>query len=759
MTADGKPSGSPRREDDRLITGAGRFVADLAPPDVRHIYVLRSPVAHGRLTHLDMSDAGMAPGVELVLTGKDLAGLPPLPVSTRLDHQAIPPSVYLANDRMTYVGQPLAAVVARDRGAAEDAAAAIAFDFDPLPAVTTVESARLAPPIISEIAGNRALSGRWRQGDCDRIIDNAAHQVTVQIDHPRVAPSPLETRSCLAAFDPGKNTLLVTLASQAPHRAKASLAACLGLAPDQVRVVAPDVGGAFGMKASLYPEDVVTAYAARRLGRPVLWRADRSEDLASASHGRGMTSRATLALDGDGRMLALRAEIRCPLGTFLPFSAAVPAWNASRILPGPYDVPAIDISVDGYLTTTAPMGIYRGAGRPEAAMLMERLVAAAARQLAIDPLELRRRNLVTQDRMPHRGPAGIVLDSGDYSQMLDRTRTLAGLEHIRADQARRRAAGELVGIGMACYVEPSGIGWESARLTLRHDGTIIAATGSTAQGQGRETAAAMIVANALGLSPDIISVKTGDTDDLPDGIGALASRSTPIGGSALRRAACAFKDRVLADAARLFNADPIKLSLSDNGIEYSDRFLSWTEFAGKLTDDTGRSPIDIHERYEADGEAWGNGCYLALVSIDQDTGTLTVERLAAVDDAGTIIAPMLAEGQVVGAIAQGLGEAVMERIVYDADGQLLTGSLMDYALPRAADMPPVALATMETPAPFNALGAKGIGEAGTIGAPPAILNAALDALYPLGVTELTLPLTSESIWRAIKTATEKKDKP
>ena len=393
MTADGTPYGSPRREDGRLITGAGRFVADLAPRDARHIYFLRSPVAHGRLTHLDTTDTRAAQGVDLVLTHEDVAGLPSLPVNTLLDHQAVIPGVYLAKDCISFVGQPIAAIVARDRRAAEDAAAAIDFDFDPLPAVTTAEAARKSAPIIPNIARNRALSGRWRQGDCDRIIDSAAHQVTVQINHPRVAPSPLEPRSCLAIYNAGKATLRVILASQAPHRAKANLAACLDLAPDHVRVVAPDVGGAFGMKASLYPEDVVTAFAAKRLGAAVLWRADRSEDLASASHGRGMTTRATLALDTDGRMLALRAEILCPLGTFLPFSAAVPAWNAGRILPGPYDVPAIDISVDGYLTTTAPMGIYRGAGRPEAAMLMERLVEAAARQLAIDPLDLRRRNL------------------------------------------------------------------------------------------------------------------------------------------------------------------------------------------------------------------------------------------------------------------------------------------------------------------------------------------------------------------------------
>jgi carbon-monoxide dehydrogenase large subunit len=591
----------------------------------------------------------------------------------------------------------------------------------------------------------------------DQAFAAAAHIAKLRITHARVAPMALEPRAALASWDDERQELTAWFSTQTPHRARDDLARILGLPQAQIRVIAPDVGGAFGGKASIYPEDAMVAFAAMKLGRPVKWCATRGDDLAAATHGRGATSEGELALAADGRLLGLRARLVFPLGHWLPYSATVPARNAGRILPGPYRVDAVDIGVKGVVSNTAAVGIYRGAGRPEGAMLMERLMDEAARLAGIDPVELRRRNVVTGP-FPYATPTGERLDSGDYPALLQRACERARYEALRREQQRRRKAGEVCGLGVALYIEPCGHGWESATVSLAVDGRIVAATGSTGQGQGRETAIAQIAAEALGVAPQTVIVQHGDTAATRTGIGALASRSTAIGGSAMLRAAQGFREEARKIAAEMLQCRSEALAPVADGFALRDgsgRTLSWPALAegalGAARADGRDSPaISTSVIYHADGEAWSSGCCIAAVTIDRDTGVPTIDKLVFVDDAGVVVNPMMVEGQLLGGMAQGFGEALMERLVYDRDGQLVTGSLMDYAVPRAIDVPLVELDKLATPSPANALGAKGVGEAGCIGIPAAIVNAVKDALCEFDVGDLAMPLTSETIWKAMQ---------
>ncbi|MEX0368292.1 MAG: xanthine dehydrogenase family protein molybdopterin-binding subunit [Ruegeria sp.] len=682
-----------RREDPRLLRGEGCFVDDIQLSGALHLAFLRSPLPRGRIVECDVKDATELPGIEAIFRAEDLGRTVSLSVNPILPLQLEPPYPLLADARVEAVGQPVAALLAETAEQAQDAVEAIWLDIDE-------DDVPLDQP---------AAGQSWTSGDTKAAFAQAAHVVSAELRHPRLAPSPLEPRA-IAVVTEG-DALTVWLSTQTPHRARTELARILGLPSERLHVIAPDVGGAFGMKASLYPEEVVAVWAAQRLRRPVRWTATRSEDFLSATHGRGLRTRGELAIDDAGKFLALRAEIEAPLGHWLPNSALIPAWNAARILPGGYQVDAVEVSTGARMDNTAPVGIYRGAGRPEACALMERLVDKAARATGLEPTEIRRRNLLPPEALPCETPTGYRLDSGRYAEALDRLLAAADYASLVAERDTRRAKRELFGLGLAFYVEPSGTGWECARVTLAENGAIVATGGST-QGHGRETALAQVAADALGLEPDQITVRHGDTGTCPPGIGALASRSTPIGASAVQ-AACA------EIMARRANGEAL--------------------------------PLTTELRYDAPYEAWGYGCYLAAMSIHRDTGVPKIHHASCMDDAGRLINPMMVEGQIRGGFAQGFGEAMMEALRYE-DGQLLTGSLMDYALPRAADLPPLAIHKIETPTDANALGAKGVGEAGTIGAPAALLNAAIDALSPLGVTDLQMPLTSLSLWQAIRTA-------
>ena len=701
-----------RVEDRALLTGQGRFTDDIRIEGCLHAAFVRSPEAHGRIARIETAEAAALPGVAAIFTGADLASLGSTSVNPLMPKIRPLPPAALAMDVVTSVGAPVALIVAETAAAATDAAESVWVEIEPLLADT-------AP------GGTEAVRARetWRTPAPD--TRNAAARASVYLRQPLLAPAALEPRGLVAdaASEPGG--LTVWLGSQSPHRARAELAAVLGMDADRVRVVAPDVGGAFGMKASLYPEDIAVAFAARSLGRCVKWIATRSEDFLAATQGRGQTIESSLSAGADGALLHLDATVRAPLGSWMPYSAVVPARNAGRILPGPYKVASAGIEAAGVETRRAAVGIYRGAGRPEAALAMELLIDRLAEALDLPPEEVRRRNFVAADDMPWTTPTGQRLDSGDYRAAYDRAAALMAAPKAPEPEAD----GLLRGSATVAYIEPSGLGWETARLTLDPDGSIIAATGSTAQGQGRTTAVQQIVGDRLGVDPDTVAVVHGDSRAPATAIGALASRSTPIGGSALVEACNTLRRQA---EARL------RESVGDTP--------DWTAIARQ----TGGLAADA--TYTAAGEAWGYGAVGCAVAIDPETGVLTVERLVWVDDAGTVINPMLAAGQLLGGIAQGLGEAVLERIVYDDDGQLLTGSFMDYGIPRAADMPPVTLERMETPSPANLLGAKGIGEAGAIGAPAAIACAVMDALRPLGVKHLDMPYTPARLWHAIRNA-------
>ncbi|MFT6023908.1 MAG: carbon-monoxide dehydrogenase large subunit [Ascidiaceihabitans sp.] len=683
-----------KREDYDLITGRGCFADDARLDASLYVAFVRAQMSVGQITQLDVTAAQSAPNIYAVHTGDDVNTLGALSVNQVLETCDLPAFDVLARTHVAAIGQPVAAVLATTAQSGVDAAEMIDLD--------TTDCARNFKTVGEQ---------KWKTGDAASILDTAPHVVTCTVQHPRLAPSPIEPRSVSVRYDTKTNCVTVWHSTQTPHRTRSELASILSVDIARIRVIAQHVGGAFGLKASLYPEEVFTVWAAFHHKRDVKWTATRSEEFLSATHGRGLTSKGWLAFDAAGKFLALRAEIEAPIGAWLPNSGLIPAWNAARILPSGYRIDALDITTRAVQDGRGPTGIYRGAGRPEANMLMEQLIDKAARVLGNDPLTVRHQNLLDSHDLPHTTSTGNTLDSGDYPRALRGLSDACGYTELVKIRDARRKAGELVGIGTAFYLEPSGNGWESATATLTAENNVIVASGSSSQGHARETTFAKIASQIFDISTDCISVNMGDTDQAPTGIGALASRSTAIGGSAVLQACQEVKTRAQNDETR---------------------------------------PIVANVRYENKGQAWGYGAYLALVSICRDTGTTTLERAVCVDDAGTQVMPDFVHGQIIGGFAQGFGEAMMERIVYDDDGQLLTGSFMDYAMPRARDVPHLEVHTIETPSPMNLLGAKGVGEAGTIGAPAAILNAALDALAPLGVTDLQMPLTPHRIWEAIK---------
>jgi carbon-monoxide dehydrogenase large subunit len=694
--------GMARREDARLLRGAGRFMADIVPPGALRLVFVRAD-APGRIKALEVSDAAAMPGVRLVLTGADLAGagvpgvnlfgLPARPV----------PMMPLAQGRVGAVGHAVAAIVAEDEATARDAAEAVALTLD--------DDAPAADPVIDlkRAAGEAGA---------------AAITVTARVDHALVAPLALEPRGAIAAWDGAR--LTAHLCVQAPHRARDDLAAVLRLDPGQVRVITPDIGGAFGAKAGLAPEDVVVALAALRLGAPVAWLATRGEEFLSATQGRGMATAGRLAVDAAGRIAAMVIEAEAPLGHWMPASALATVNNMSRIPPGPYATPRAEMAMRAAITPGAAVSIYRGAGRPEAAMILERLMDRGAAAAGMDALAFRRANLRAGAAQ---GPASPALAAA-----LDAIAPAWAAARARCEAAR--AEGRVAGAGLALYTEPCGQGWEWAEVAVTPAG-IVARTGATAQGQGRATAAAQIVADPLGVHPDAVTVVFGDTAQVAEGMGAFASRATAIGGAALHRAAEGLAAAVRAEAGRRMNCAAETVRLTDAGAEGPGGTIPWAAFA----------PLAVAEKYTPEAEAWAGGAVVARVMVDPETGAVTLDRIDWAEDAGTVVNPVLVEGQLIGGAAQGIGAALMERLVY-ADGQLLTGSLMDYAVPRAADMPPFAILSVSTPTAANSLGARGVGEAGTVGVPAAILNAVMDALPP-GTPDLPLPLTPERVWRAL----------
>jgi carbon-monoxide dehydrogenase large subunit len=749
-----------RVEDGRLLLGRGRYVEDLSPPGCLHVAFLRSPHAHARIGRLEVAAAGRAPGVVAVFTGEHVAHLGPMPVNRVFADMKVPPHPILARERVHSVGDPVAAVVAESAAAARDTLDLIEVEYQALPPLVDPREAGApgAPVLWEALAGNQSFAHAWREGDVAAAFARADRVVKVEVVQQRLAAVPLEGRAILAAWDPVAEELTLWASTQAPFRLRAEIARILGLPESRVRAVAPEVGGAFGVKTSPYREDVLVAWAAVRLGRPVRWVPTRSEDFLATNHGRGGTSQGELALAADGRILGLRARIVCPLGGVLMNGAAVPAWNHARLLPGPYVVPAVEIETRGVLTTTAPVAAYRGAGRPEATFLIERLMDLAAREARLDAAEIRRRNFVPAGRFPWTTATGQVYDSGDYALALDRALEALGYARLREEQARARARGRLAGIGLAAYIEPSGLGWESGSVRVERTGAVTAVTGSSPHGQGHETTFAQVVADHLGVEFEAVVVRHGDTRGVPQGFGTFGSRSVALGGGALAQASAQLREKGRRIAASLLEAalpDVLAVPGGFQVVGVPERRVSWERVAEVAYRGQGLPPgdapgLDATVFFQPGGEVWSFGCCAAVVQIERETGAVSLERLVWVDDAGTVVNPLLLEGQLHGAFCQALGQALFEEIVYDEAGQLLTGTLMEYALPRAADVPAPVLIKTTTPSPLNPLGAKGAGEAGCIAVPPAIVNAVADALAPLGVRHLDMPLTPEKVWRAIR---------
>ena len=748
-----------RREDQPLLTGRGRFVDDLAVGGVLHVILARSPHAHARIRSIDAAAARRAPGVVAVITAEDLGSIGPVPLMRLAPGTLVPEYPLLAADVVRAQGVPVAAVVADSTYAATDGVDRLVVDYEPLAGVADPDGALAAgaPQVVPVSRDNRALAVAWRHGDMERAFRDAAHRVTLTVQQQRLCGVPMEPRGALARWDAVTGELTVWTSTQAPFRIRSSLARMLGLDEARVRVIAPDVGGGFGVKGGPYREEVLVAWLARRLERPVKWISTRAEDLLTTNHGRGGKSTGELALDAEGRIVGLRARIRQPLGSSLAVTVGGTPQNHGRCLPGSYVVEHVDIESVGVFTTTPPVGAYRGAGRPEAAFLIERLMDEAARTLKIDPIELRRRNLIPKERFPFKTATGQVYDSGDYAEVLERTLAMADYAGLRRAQAERRAGGEIVGIGVAKYVEPSAFGWESGQVRVESTGAVLAVTGSSAHGQGHETTFAQIVADALGVTPEAVTVRHGDTHGAPQGIGTFGSRSTALGGSALALAARDVRDKARGLAASLLEAaapDVVPVEGGFGVVGAPGRQVGWARVAEFAYRGQGL-PAGVEPGLEAtrffspEGEVWSAGAFVVSIRVDRDTGVVTPERIAWLDDAGTIVNPLLADGQLEGSLAQGWGQVMMEDAALDRDGHLLSGTLMDYAIPRADDVPHAEIGHAHTPSPNNPLGVKGIGEAGTIGIPPAMVNAVVDALSSFGVTHLDMPLTPEKIWRAL----------
>ncbi len=748
-----------RREDAPLLTGRGRFVDDLAPAGLTHLALLRSPHAHARLVGLDVQRAAKAAGVVAIVTAADLEAIGALPVTRLFRDMIVPPNPLLAGRRVHAQGTPVAAVVAESPALAWDAVALIDADYEPLPGVALPRAALAAgaPVLFDEAPGNRSLGQTWRAGDPEAAFAGAARVVEVTVQQNLLAGVPMETRGALASWDDTLGELTMWTSTQAPFRIRSEVARMLGLDEARVRVIAPDVGGGFGVKGGPYREEPLLAWLARRLRRPVKWISTRQEDLLTTQHSRGAASTGALALDADGRIRGLRARIEAPLGAYLSFSAAVNPRNHARCLPGAYTIRDVDIQVTGALTSTPPVGAYRGAGRPEAAFLIERLVEDAARALGLDPSEVRRRNLIPRDAFPYTTATGQVYDSGDYAIALDRALEAADYAGLRRAQAERRARGELVGVGLATYVEPAAAGWESGVVRVERSGAVTAITGSSPHGQGHETTFAQIVADHLGVDPAVVTVRHGDTAGAPQGQGTAGSRSTVLGGGSLALAARDVRAKGRRLAAHLLEAAEADVLATPDGFHVvgaPDRLVRWTAVAdlayrmGALP--PGEEPgLEATRFFEPSGEVWPSGAFVVAVSVERETGVVVPERIVWVDDAGVIVNPLLADGQLEGSLAQAWGQIMMEAITFDDDGHLLTGTLMDYAVPRADSVPAAEIHHVVTASPFNLLGVKGLGEAGTIGLPPAVVNAVIDALAPLGVRHLDMPLTPARIWAAI----------
>jgi carbon-monoxide dehydrogenase large subunit len=763
MRQDGIGAAPKRREDLRFLTGRGRYLDDLAFEKLAHAVVLRSPHAHARIDGIDAAAARAAPGVLAVLTAADVAadGLSPLRPGAETNTVtgepfAFEPQPLLAADKVRHVGEAVALVVAETREQALDAAEFVAVDYTPLPAAATAAAARApgAPLITDKAPGNLCLE--WRHGDragTDAAFAGAAHVVILRLDNHRVVTNPMEPRGIVGAYDPASGRYTAHVSAQSIHATRDATARALGVKPEAVRFIAPDVGGGFGAKNFVYPEHALLPWTAKRVGRPVKWIATRSEVFLADHQGRDQRAEAFLALDGEGRFLALRVASEANLGAYLAGSSAAVQTFQYAFLPGTvYRIPAIDLHVTAVFTNAAPIGVLRGPGYGEANNIIERLIDAAARQCGFDRAELRRRNLVPSAAMPMTNAVGNQVDSGAFPETFERGLAAADVAGFVARRGRSEAKGRLRGLGFVYHIKGTG-GNPSENVDIRFeaDGSVSLITGTQHIGQGHETTFPQILADRLGVPNELIKLKQGDTDLIAHGGGHGSSRATYMGGTAIFRAAeeIVLKGtRVAAEMLEAAEAD-IKFEDGDFVVSGTDRRVSLIDVAARAR--AAGTPLDTYHFWTREFMTFPNGTHVAEVEIDRDTGQVTLDRYSAVDDYGVIVNPMVAAGQAHGAIAQGAGQALLEHAVYDAEsGQTVSASFMDYALPRADDLPAFSLGFNATRCTTNPLGVKGAGEAGAIAAFPAIHNAIHDALAQVAGKNFDGPATPARVWRAMQ---------
>jgi carbon-monoxide dehydrogenase large subunit len=741
-----------RKEDVKFLTVGGTYVADVDLPGAAWVTFVTSPLAHGRITEIDTAAAKAAPGVIDVVSATDVDLEPRPPLVEELNQGMTRP--YLADGIVRFVGEPVVAIMSETREAGVDAAELVVVDYEQLPVVVDPEQALTGDALLYPELGTNVVGELTEERDT-HLFDGCEVVVEERIVNQRIAPCPLEVRSAAAIFDGERLTFYAS--TQAPHGVRDDLVALLGFEEAAVRVIAPDVGGGFGAKGSTYPEEILVAWLARRTGRPCRWVETRSESMVGLGHGRGQIQRVRIGGGRDGRVLAYRLEILQDAGAYPHYGAMLP-FLTRMMASGTYDIAKLECTAVSVVTNTVPTTAYRGAGRPEATAAIERAIDRFAAEIEMDPAEVRRVNLIKNDQFPYTTRTGATYDIGDYGGALDALLDAAGYDELRAEQRRRRDANghRQLGIGLAVYVEvTNGIpGGEFGSVEVRRDGSVLVRTGTSPHGQGHVTAWSMIVADALGVDIDDVEVVHGDTDVVPRGVGTFGSRSLQTGGVAVGQAA-----GVVVEKARRLAADLLEADVADIVL---DRAAGTFHVAGTPAISRGWAELAVASEEREDGKLEAEvdmiakgptfpfGAHLAAVEVDLETGEVTLERMVTVDDAGRILNPLLAEGQIHGGVAQGAAQALLEEFCYDEDGNPLTGNFADYGIISATELPSFETRFRETPTPLNELGAKGIGESGTIGATPAVQNAVVDALSHLGVRHIDMPVTSERVWQAIR---------
>ncbi|WP_250532113.1 xanthine dehydrogenase family protein molybdopterin-binding subunit [Caballeronia sp. ATUFL_F1_KS39] len=779
-------AGVKRKEDYRFLTGAGQYTDDVVMPQQSYGVFLRSPHAHAKIARIDMEAALKSPGVIGIFTGKDMAGenVGGLPCgwlihSTDGSPMHEPPHPVIAHDKVLHVGDQVALVVAESVKEAKDALELIEVDYDELPAtVDTASASDAGQPLVHDSVPNNVCYN-WGHGDkaaTDAAFAKAAHVTTLDIVNQRLVPNAIEPRAVNASYSKHDDSYTVYVANQNPHVERLLMAAfVLSLPESKLRVIAPDVGGGFGSKIFLYPEDVALTWASKKVGRPIKWVAERSEAFLSDAHGRDHVTKAELALDKDNKFIGMRVHTTANMGAYLStFASSIPTVLYATLLAGQYTTPAIYAEVKAVFTNTVPVDAYRGAGRPEATYVVERLVETAARELNIDPVELRRRNFIRE--FPYATPVGLTYDIGDYDACLNRALELADVAGFAKRRDESKQKGKLRGIGYSCYIEACGLApsnvagalgaraglFEAGEVRVHPTGSVTVFTGSHSHGQGHETTFAQVVADRLGIAIENVEIIHGDTGRIPFGMGTYGSRSISVGGSAIMKALDKVEAKAKKIAAHLLEASAEDIEFT-NGVfrvKGTDRTKSFVDVSlaayvpHNFPLETMEPGLNENAFYDPTNFTYPSGAYVCEVEVDQDTGETRIEKFTAVDDFGNVINPMIVEGQVHGGLGQGIGQAMLERCVYDdSTGQLLSGSFMDYAMPHASDLPDFTVETAKgTPCTHNPLGVKGCGEAGAIGSPPAVINAILDALAPLGVKDLQMPATPHRVWTAMHNA-------